>query len=87
KIKEGERRKEDVGEIEEKTRRALRRDLDPMTAMKLIDSLQWLGVAYHYEEDIDFWLGKLSEWDACEDLNATALRFRLLRQNGRPVCS
>ncbi|KAL0354100.1 UNVERIFIED_CONTAM: putative terpene synthase 11 [Sesamum angustifolium] len=58
-----------------------------MTAMKFIDSLQWLGVAYHYEEEIDFWVGKLSEWDACEDLNATALRFRLLRQNGRPVCS
>ncbi|KAK4437358.1 putative terpene synthase 11 [Sesamum alatum] len=72
----------------EKTRRGLRRDLDPLTAMKLIDSLQCLGVAYHYQQEIHFWLGKLSEWDAShQDLNATALRFRLLRQNGIPVCS
>ncbi|PIN08916.1 Geranyl diphosphate diphosphatase [Handroanthus impetiginosus] len=75
-------------ELREKTRGTLQKALDPMAAMKLIDTLQWLGISYHYEEEIDFWLGKLSQWDADDDdLHATALRFRLLRQNARPVSS
>ncbi|XP_051124875.1 monoterpene synthase TPS4, chloroplastic-like [Andrographis paniculata] len=75
-------------ELKEKTRRTLGRDLDPMAAMKLIDTLQWLGISYQYEEEIDFWLEKLQHWEAPEhDLQATAIRFRLLRQNARPVNS
>ncbi|KAG8386980.1 hypothetical protein BUALT_Bualt03G0205000 [Buddleja alternifolia] len=76
-----------IEELQEETRKALRTDLEPMEAMKLIDSLQWLGIAYKYEEEIDFWLEKLLEWDAGEDLHATSLRFRLLRQNAKPVSS
>ncbi|XP_051124747.1 monoterpene synthase TPS4, chloroplastic-like [Andrographis paniculata] len=77
-----------IKEVQERTRRTLQRGLDPTAAMKLIDTLQWLGISYHYEEEIDFWLEKLQHWDAGEDdLHATALRFRLLRQNARPVSS
>ncbi|XP_051125788.1 monoterpene synthase TPS4, chloroplastic-like isoform X2 [Andrographis paniculata] len=77
-----------IEEIQERTRRTLQRGLDPTAAMKLIDTLQWLGISYHYEEEIEFWLEKLQHWDAGEDdLHAAALRFRLLRQNARPVSS
>ncbi|KAG8362950.1 hypothetical protein BUALT_BualtUnG0020400 [Buddleja alternifolia] len=76
-----------IEELQEETRKALGRCLEPMAAMKFIDNLQWLGIAYHYEEEIDLWLEKLSEWDAGVDLHATSLRFRLLRQNARPVSS
>ncbi|XP_051125999.1 monoterpene synthase TPS4, chloroplastic-like [Andrographis paniculata] len=75
-------------ELKEKTRIALQKGLDPTAAMKFIDTLQWLGISYHYEEEIDVWLEKLQHWNAPEhDLQATALRFRLLRQNSRPVNS
>ncbi|CAA2962208.1 probable terpene synthase 11, partial [Olea europaea subsp. europaea] len=74
-----------IEELQERTRNALQRALDPMAAMELIDTLQWLGIAYNYEEEIDSWSNKLINWDAGDDLHATALRFRLLRTDGFPV--
>lgn len=74
-----------IEELQENTRKELQRASDPMAAMELIDTLQWLGIAYNYEEEIDLWLNKLSNWDAGEDLHATALRFRLLRNERWPV--
>ncbi|XP_022847491.1 probable terpene synthase 11 [Olea europaea var. sylvestris] len=76
---------ERIEELRENTRKVLRRALDPMAAMELIDTLQWIGIAYNYEEEIDSWLNKLISWDAGDDLHATALRFRLLRSEGLPV--
>ncbi|KAL2474661.1 terpene synthase 02 [Abeliophyllum distichum] len=74
-----------IEELQENTREALQRALDPVAAMELIDTLQWLGIAYNYEQEIDLWLNKLSNWDASDDLHATALRFRLLRNDGWPI--
>lgn len=56
---------------------------DPPSQMDMIDSLQRLGVAYHFEEEITESLSKLNENTLSDhgDLNATALRFRLLRQH------
>ncbi|KAL2474653.1 terpene synthase 02 [Abeliophyllum distichum] len=72
-----------IEELQENTRKALmKRALDPMAAMELIDTLQWLGIAYNYDEEIGLWFNKLSNWDSGEDLHATALRFRLLRNEG-----
>ncbi|KAL0281822.1 UNVERIFIED_CONTAM: Germacrene-D synthase, partial [Sesamum radiatum] len=53
--------------------------------LELIDSIQRLGVSYHFEEEIekslqcmhDTYLGCSSEDN---DLRTVALRFRLLRQ-------
>nr|QOC69157.1 linalool synthase [Wurfbainia longiligularis] len=56
--------------------------------LRLIDHLQQLGVAYHFKDDIK---GSLRNFHASleeisstfkEDLHATALLFRLLRENG-----
>ncbi|XP_073060898.1 putative monoterpene synthase 8 [Primulina eburnea] len=75
-------------EVKENTRKELKRlcSFQPVEGMKMIDNLQWLGIGYHFEDEIVSWLEKLSEWDCGEDdLRATALRFRLLRQRLRPV--
>lgn len=61
--------------------------------MQLIDALQRLGVAYHFEKEIDMALSKIYEDhihdDDCyyEDLHFVSLRFRLLRQHGYNVPS
>ncbi|KAK9209497.1 hypothetical protein WN944_001863 [Citrus x changshan-huyou] len=51
--------------------------------LSLIDAVQRLGVAYHFEREIEDELEKLShdEYDG-NDVHTVALRFRLLRQQG-----
>nr|AGB05614.1 sesquiterpene synthase 5 [Valeriana officinalis] len=64
--------------------------------LKLIDAIQRLGVAYHFESEIDVVLNrqllKLSDSFGNtnpnvedDDLYMVSLRFRLLRQQGHPV--
>ncbi|KAM7468981.1 hypothetical protein LguiA_007164 [Lonicera macranthoides] len=60
--------------------------------LMVIDAIQRLGVAYHFESEIDEALNNLhllhaSFGDGCDDeqLYMVALRFRLLRQQGHPV--
>lgn len=77
-------------ELLETTQRTLQKESsNPTDKMKLIDTLQRLGVAYHFEEDIDSLLqgfsnGKPNE-NIEDDLFTTSLRFRLLRHNGYHV--
>ena len=56
--------------------------------LKLIDSMQRLGVAYHFEEEIEEALN-LHRKDVMitRDLHATALQFRLLREHGHSIGS
>ncbi|KAI8558364.1 hypothetical protein RHMOL_Rhmol04G0085900 [Rhododendron molle] len=76
-------------ELQERTQLALRRSSSETTttdALKLIDTLQRLGIGYHFQEDINALLLQrfsdgLNPLDD-EDLFTTALCFRLLRQNG-----
>lgn len=53
--------------------------------MKLIDKVQRLGIQYHFEGEINDLLQQFSESKTEEDLFLTALRFRLLRNNGFPT--
>ncbi|CAM0948567.1 unnamed protein product [Alopecurus aequalis] len=55
---------------------------DPLSEMKMVDALQRLGVSYHFKEEIDLKLKKLSshKFDN-ENLHDISLQFRLLRQN------
>ncbi|XP_058088524.1 beta-cubebene synthase-like [Magnolia sinica] len=60
--------------------------------MTLIDAIQCLGVTYHFEMDIEKELHqmydeKIDNNDNGDNLRATALRFRLLRQQGYNVSS
>ncbi|PIA50712.1 hypothetical protein AQUCO_01200141v1 [Aquilegia coerulea] len=60
----------------------------PLALLELIDNIQRLGLGHIFEEDIQQVLGILKENNIAEtknDLHATALRFRLLRQQGFSV--
>ena len=71
-----------------RTRRELRSTSEPLKAMNLIDTLQRLGLAYHFEDDMNAMLSQLSSSGQSDgDLFATALRFRLLRHNGHKISS
>ena len=50
--------------------------------LDLINTMQRLGVAYHFEKDIKDILAKLVDANIASDLYTVALQFRLLRQNG-----
>ncbi|XP_048233291.1 terpene synthase 10-like isoform X2 [Ricinus communis] len=60
----------------------------PLDQLELIDTLQRLGLAYHFQDEINKILNNIyiqnrfeKTWTK-EDLHATALQFRLLRQHG-----
>ncbi|XP_043710536.1 (-)-germacrene D synthase-like [Telopea speciosissima] len=82
-----------VDELKEEVRRMLVGDANNefLKKLSLIDSLQRLGVAYHFEEEIEEILEQIHEApdhgfdDDNDDLYTIALRFRLLRQQGYNV--
>uniref|UniRef100_A0A803LEL6 Uncharacterized protein n=1 Tax=Chenopodium quinoa TaxID=63459 RepID=A0A803LEL6_CHEQI len=59
-------------------------ELKPLMVFKIIDEIQRLGLGNHFGEDIESALRRLTckFGDLKLDLHATALGFRLLRQNG-----
>ncbi|XP_075673462.1 putative terpene synthase 9 [Castanea sativa] len=59
---------------------------DKTVLLRLINSMQRLGVAYHFEQEIDEVL-KFQRPDVTSDLYTTALHFRILRERGFPVSS
>ncbi|CAL5435427.1 unnamed protein product [Camellia sinensis] len=59
-------------------------DKDPLDALEMIDDLQRLGVFYHLERVLDR-IYNMNDVCNNEDLHATALKFRLLRQHGYNV--
>ncbi|KAJ4968989.1 hypothetical protein NE237_015690 [Protea cynaroides] len=80
---------EEVEELKEEVRRMLATDVnEPLKKLRLIDSLQRLGVGYHFEGEIEEMLEQIHN-DSCgfdgNDLYTVALWFRLLRQQGYNV--
>ncbi|KAJ6917329.1 terpene synthase 9 [Populus alba x Populus x berolinensis] len=71
-------------ELKQEARRALVSTNEPRAKLKLIDSIQRLGVAYHFEREIEEAI-KLTELDVNGDLHTTSLHFRLLRQHAFSV--
>ncbi|XP_065015478.1 (S)-beta-bisabolene synthase-like [Musa acuminata AAA Group] len=57
-----------------------------LQTMDLVDSIQLLGLSYHFEKEISESLKRVHDADLnCHGLYETALRFRLLRQQGYRV--
>ncbi|XP_041020190.1 myrcene synthase, chloroplastic-like [Juglans microcarpa x Juglans regia] len=66
--------------------------VDPLEKLELIDVLQKLGLSYHFEDEVKRTLEAIyntihQAGDICkkENLYATSLEFRLLRQHGYSV--
>nr|UZT70949.1 terpene synthase 4 [Paeonia delavayi] len=74
-------------ELKRNTATQLKSTRDPCLKLKLVDSMQRLGVAYHFGEEIEEVVDDLAHLETSYDLYATALRFRLLRQHSRLVSS
>lgn len=57
--------------------------------LRLIDSIQRLGISYHFETEIDKTLHQIHKMSSQndDDLQTTTLRFRLLRQQGYNISS
>ncbi|XP_043723571.1 terpene synthase 10-like [Telopea speciosissima] len=74
-------------EITEDVRVMLNKEVEPLAQLKLIDVLQRLGLGHFFDKEIDRTLQAIyndsntDKWIK-DDLYATALHFRLLRQNG-----
>ena len=70
----------------------IRKDRNALSTLKLVDDLQRLGIAYHFDEEIGDVLETIyqtfyitqEKWEGM-DLNLKALGFRLLRQHGYQV--
>lgn len=76
--------------LKQRVRRLLlKEDQELATRLRIIDQLQRLGVAYHFEEEITRILMSMHVHDAHlqlkHDLSSTALLFRLLRAHGIPA--
>ncbi|XP_058092437.1 (-)-germacrene D synthase-like isoform X2 [Magnolia sinica] len=79
-----------VEELKEEVKRIMSEAKGSVQELQLIDDLQRLEVAYHFEKEIDEALHRICGVYATvdyDDLHAVALRFRLLRQEGYNVSS
>ncbi|KAG8370932.1 hypothetical protein BUALT_Bualt13G0034700 [Buddleja alternifolia] len=71
----------------------LGKDSKPIDKMILIDTLERLGIAYHFEKEIEDQIEQIFKFHAKDledgnyDLFTTALYFRLFRQHGYGVSS
>ncbi|KAL2331794.1 hypothetical protein Fmac_019375 [Flemingia macrophylla] len=81
------RQTDPLGHAKRRSQESLLNSNDPIKTLKIIDTIQRLGIGHHFEEEINAQLGRLQDWDVTQDLCATALQFRLLRHNGWPTCS
>ncbi|MQM21051.1 hypothetical protein Taro_054083 [Colocasia esculenta] len=76
-------------ELKAEARLLLRRSQTPLALLRTIDSMERLGVAYHFQEEIKraldhYYESCYSSAGSCEEV---ALGFRLLRQHGHRVSS
>ncbi|KAA3472517.1 putative terpene synthase 2 [Gossypium australe] len=84
------RTQQEYEELKQKVRRMLVTNTDkPSQKLHIIDAVKRLGVAYHFEKEIEDALEVIYDHycnhiqiDDDEDLYTTAVRFRLLREHG-----
>ncbi|KAG5601129.1 hypothetical protein H5410_032499 [Solanum commersonii] len=85
--------KVEVDELKEMIRKTLVETPDNSTQkLVLIDTIQRLGVAYHFHNEIEISIknifdSQLQSENNDDNLHVVALRFRLLRQQGHYICS
>ena len=73
-------------ELKKEATRLLKSEREPSAQMKLVDSIQRLGVAYHFEEEIRDSIDHVHE-AVMGDLYTISLQFRLLREHDHSISS
>jgi hypothetical protein len=67
----------------------LQQGVELLPKLRVIDTVQRLGVAYHLDDEISAILNSVSterqDVDRMDDVRLMTLSFRLLRQNNYPV--
>ncbi|KAK1314282.1 putative terpene synthase 2 [Acorus calamus] len=76
-----------VDALKEQVREMVKHVDDPMRKMVLIDTIQRLGLKYHFEQEIDASVKILNDMCFDYDLHFFSLHFRLLRQGGYNIPS
>ncbi|XP_065875595.1 terpene synthase 10-like [Euphorbia lathyris] len=76
-----------IRKLKEEMKMMLTKSITPLDQLELIDILQRLGLAYHFQDQIygiltSIFNKKHSDKSIKKDLHSTALEFRLLRQHG-----
>nr|XP_018677173.1 PREDICTED: alpha-humulene synthase-like [Musa acuminata subsp. malaccensis] len=80
------RMQERAAELMEQVRSMFKDTTDILQTMDLVDSIQLLGLSYHFDKEISEALNRVHDADFNDHaLYDTALRFRLLRQQGYHV--
>ncbi|KAK7272320.1 hypothetical protein RJT34_28836 [Clitoria ternatea] len=75
-------RRKSLEQVKRSSQEALLNSSDPLRTMKMIDTIQWLGIGHHLEEEINVQLARVQRWNTAQHLFATSLQFRLLRHYG-----
>jgi (3S)-linalool synthase len=57
-----------LDQVKRRSKEALLNSSDPIVTMKMIDSIQGLGIGHHLEDEINVQLGRICDWDASRDL-------------------
>ncbi|KAE8077313.1 hypothetical protein FH972_015885 [Carpinus fangiana] len=87
----GESFTEQIDKLKGEVRMMFNKVVDPLERLELIDILQRLGISYHFDDEIQRTLKGIynanNGGEMCnkENIYATALEFRLLRQHGYSV--
>ena len=80
-----------IDKLKGEVRMMFHKVVDPLERLELIDILQRLGISYHFDDEIRRTLEDIHNanhgGELCnnENIYATALEFRLLRQHGYSV--
>ncbi|XP_042486146.1 probable terpene synthase 9 [Macadamia integrifolia] len=74
-------------ELKKEVKQLIRSNKDPLVQLKLIDSIQRLGVAYHFQDEIKDSLLHLVHLECNHDLYTAALKFRIFREHGYQISS
>ncbi|KAI0492365.1 hypothetical protein KFK09_026636 [Dendrobium nobile] len=82
-----EKIKKRIDELKDVIKKQLRDANDLLQSLEMIDAIHHLGVAYHFELEINDALKKIHRdgFEESEDLHTIALGFRLLRQQRFPI--